>query len=765
MHEKLLARPLDWFTQWMATTGEHPPDFDAMRSMPDLPPLLKFADGRPVVNMDEWQERRREIKRLLCQWFFGRFPESPPELRGATILHEERERGAVRRQVELTYATTPAVSFTVETMTPQGPGPFPVFLTQTTHRAWAVLGLSRGYLCCVYPAADGDDQSDRFLGAYPECDWARIPRRAWLASRALDYLLTLDEVDRDRIAITGHSRNGKQSMIAAAMDPRITAVVSSSSGSAGATPYRFVSEAAFEESVEFTTRLCPDWFHPRLRFFTGREDRLPIDIHGLLGLIAPRHCLLSTAQNDGCETTFAVERSYLAGKQVYEFLGRPDALRIRWRAGSHETKAEDVQAYFDWFDHAFGLGEHRFPERLMHAFDWQAWARGRECAPPGPGAGARQRVEWGLGEPPPVGIEWGGKYGAEKAHNAGLMKRTLAPVGGVRQLGVQFSDYHAGDLYLPEDARAGRPAPVVIWLHPYSYSTGYTGAYMDGERPYLALAQRGFAVFAYDQLGFGQRLEEGSRFYSRYPRWSKLGKMVRDLHGVLDLLHEGADRFRFVVEARFGVELPELDLDHVFCLGYSLGGMVGLYGAALDERISGVASFCGFTPMRTDTDGKATGGLRRLWEWHGLQPRLGFYRGRERELPYDFEDVLSLIAPRPCLIVSPTHDREADFNDVAACVACARRAWERHGAADRRGGPAHPPRAAGLRPLPERPARGVPGLDAPTSAVTAGGSPLLRAVRDRADAPDTAGATCARLRPGPSAAAGCVLTRRRPRAR
>jgi len=683
MDNRLLARPLEWFDEWMARTGEQPPDFDRMKSWPDLPPLLQFASGRRVRTATGWARRRKEIWDLLCRWFFGSFPKAAPAVREATVLTEERERGLIRRRIEIAYATDPPVSILIETMTPAGDGPFPVFLTQGTHRAWAVVGASRGYLACVYPGADGDDQSDKFLPVYPDCDWGRIPRRAWLAGRVLDYLLTLDEADAGKVAITGHSRNGKQSLIAAAMDERITAVVSSSSCATGATPYRFVSEPEFEESVEFTTRLCPDWFHPRLRFFTGREDRLPVDIHGLVGLIAPRHCLLSTAYNDGCETTFAVERNYLAGRQVYELLGRPQALRVRWRPGSHETKAEDVQAYFDWFDTAFGRARHGFPERLLHAFDWDRWAREHGGAVPRPLDERRARVEWGLGEPPPLGVDWGCRYGAESPHDAVLMSRTPLPPEGVARLGVQFSDYVAGDLYLPAQTDPERRLPVVIWLHPFSYSTGYSGAYMDGDRIYLTLAREGFAVFACDQLGFGQRLEEGRGFYERYPRWSRLGKMVRDVQGVLDLLHEGGGRFPFVVADHFRAELARLDLGRVFCLGYSVGGMVALYAAALDERVAGVASFCGFTPMRTDADRKPTGGLRRLWQWHALQPRLGLYHGRERELPYDFDDVLALIAPRPCLIVSPTHDRHADLTDVTACVASARRAWEAHSAADR----------------------------------------------------------------------------------
>ncbi len=82
-------------------------------------------------------------------------------------------------------------------------------------------------------------------------------------------------------------------------------------------------------------------------------------------------------------------------------------------------------------------------------------------------------------------------------------------------------------------------------------------------------------------MGFGNRIEEGTRFYNRYPHWSKMGKLVVDVQGALDAL----TNFDFV------------DSTKIFVTGYALGATVGLYSAALDERIAGVVSVCGFTPI------------------------------------------------------------------------------------------------------------------------------------------------------------------------
>ena len=93
----------------------------------------------------------------------------------------------------------------------------------------------------LYPGADTRDASGKFRAAYPACSMRKILARAFVASRTLDALLLaggphihggpkLPAIDHARVAITGHSRNGKQSLIAAAFDERISAVVGSSPG-------------------------------------------------------------------------------------------------------------------------------------------------------------------------------------------------------------------------------------------------------------------------------------------------------------------------------------------------------------------------------------------------------------------------------------------------------------------------------------------------------------------------------------------------------
>lgn len=142
-------------------------------------------------------------------------------------------------------------------------------------------------------------------------------------------------MDSRRISITGHSRNGKQSLVAAAFDDRIAAVVGSSPGTPVAAPVRFSSPDFNGETVEFV-RPSRDWWLPSMASYYGREDELPADGHMIMALIAPRHALLATARSDSeGDITFADEQNIISCQPVWKLLGSPSAINIKFREGRH----------------------------------------------------------------------------------------------------------------------------------------------------------------------------------------------------------------------------------------------------------------------------------------------------------------------------------------------------------------------------------------------------------------------------------------------
>jgi dienelactone hydrolase len=104
--------------------------------------------------------------------------------------------------------------------------------------------------------------------------------------RAVDYLQSLREVDKNKIGCIGHSHGGYGTLFAMAFDPRIKVGVCS----CGFTTFRWDPTPA-------------RWYRntaliPRLGGFEGHMQDTPIDFHHLFAAIAPRSLFISAALQD-----------------------------------------------------------------------------------------------------------------------------------------------------------------------------------------------------------------------------------------------------------------------------------------------------------------------------------------------------------------------------------------------------------------------------------------------------------------------------------
>lgn len=673
------------FKDWIRRTAELPPDFDKMPSIPFLPdPLILDEGGKniPVTSAAQWEEKRRWMKEQLEYYITGTYPKSHGDFK-VKILSEKKEGSTTLRTVELSFGPQEQAKLTIELMIPQGKGPFPVFMTQWNHRGWAQIAVRRGYMACVYAASDAKDDTEKYAELWSgKYDFTRLMRRAFGTFRAVDYLHTLPIVDKERIALSGHSRNGKLALMAAAFDERIKAVIPSSGGSGAEVPWRYATQQYDVEDIALLSAAQPSWLHPRLRFFIGRENKLPIDQNHFMALIAPRGLMLSTAINEGAGNPWGIEQAYGSAQRVYHFLNAQDNLAIRFRDGEHGTSAGDIEDYIDFFDYVFKRSDHRPENKLLYNYTFEGWRkRSKENINPlnytsrdiqaiaGKGLSRenwdvkkseiKQQLRWILGDEPPGLTNSGPEHlengGAGEDYFGTVLKRpNVTPRMGRMAVTPykEFGDYLYSYIYYPKDKagniKAGK-LPALIYQHEYDYSKGFS-SYHDVQSFFEGMTDLGYVVFSYDMIGFGNRIEEGTRFYERYPNWSKMGKMVADVKGAVDALSN----------------LDFVDSSKIVVAGYSLGATVGLYATALDDRVAGLVSVSGFTPMRTASKDNGSEGIKAFSHLHGLIPRLGFFVGNEDRIPFDYQDILGSIAPRPVLLIAPKLDQTANLKDIRA---------------------------------------------------------------------------------------------------
>ncbi len=66
-----------------------------------------------------------------------------------------------------------------------------------------------------------------------------------------------------------------------------------------------------------------------------------------------------------------------------------------------------------------------------------------------------------------------------------------------------------------------------------------------------------------------------------------------------------------------------------------------------------------------------------------LLPQAGVFAGNESHLPYDLDDLMVAMAPRPLILITPVHDRFAPPSKADAVEAALRAHYDALGAADK----------------------------------------------------------------------------------
>jgi hypothetical protein len=336
------------------------PGVDELPDTKELPDPFVMSDGTRVETKADWAKRREEITAMVLYYQYGHMPPAPGNVKPSVVSSGKVFDGATKEHILLSMGPDRSIKVNVGIIIPEGKGPFPVILKNDQEIFNVPITeqlVKRGYIVVDYVRTDLDPDKNNVVGpaqaAYPDYDWATLSVWAWGGMRVIDYLVTLDVVDKDKIVFTGHSRGGKTALLAGALDQRIAIVAPNGSGCGGAGCYRFEGEKC--ESLERIT--APErfsyWFHPRFRQFSDKETKLPFDQHFLKALVAPRALISVDALGDLWANPYGTQQSHRGAGPVFDFLGAADKLGIYFRTGGHAQNEDDWGTLADFADKVF----------------------------------------------------------------------------------------------------------------------------------------------------------------------------------------------------------------------------------------------------------------------------------------------------------------------------------------------------------------------------------------------------------------------------
>ncbi len=353
----------------------------------------------------DWELRRQEIRTLLEAQMYGRIPGGRSEY---SWMQKEEKEGPVGSRCVFYQVVVKGSGGSHEF-------PFRIWLPQDgreKHPVMVYLGvngdadkrehqlgekgmppvwlLERGFAVAVCMAVQIEpDQAEGFPAGL-----ARAVKPAWTAELVreaeletdggggtaigalaawaegmrivLDLLEKREDIQADRMAVSGCSRCGKAALWCGAQDERVWMTVSFDSGCGGAAPTRG------KKGERLTDMLAsfPHWLCGNAEKYAGREEETPFDQHFLLALIAPRRLLVTSSTQDIYCDPYGEFLGLAYAGEAYEQYGLSgidtwiwppvgkllvgDGAAYYLREGEHGVEEEDWKAFLEYAQREMG---------------------------------------------------------------------------------------------------------------------------------------------------------------------------------------------------------------------------------------------------------------------------------------------------------------------------------------------------------------------------------------------------------------------------
>ncbi len=305
-----------------------------------------------VHTLADWESQRPELRRQLFE-MLGLDPLPPKtDLQPVVTGKTEHEEFTVEK---LHFQSSPGLYVTGNLYLPKNaPGPLPTVLYVCGHAVVKKDGVSfgnkvgyqhhggwyarNGYACLTIDTLQLGEIEGLHHGTHREGMWWWQARgytpagvEAWNCIRALDYLESRPEVDKNRIGVSGRSGGGAYSWWIAALDERIKVAV----------PVAGITTLKNHVVDGCIAGHCDCMF---------QVNTYGWDYATVAALIAPRPLLIANTDKDGIFPLDGVVQVHSQVRKIYDLYGKPTHLGLNITEGPHKDTQELQVHEFVWFN-------------------------------------------------------------------------------------------------------------------------------------------------------------------------------------------------------------------------------------------------------------------------------------------------------------------------------------------------------------------------------------------------------------------------------
>ena len=353
---------------------------DQLPSSDQLTDPFTFFNGDKVGSASDWEKRAQEISELYQYYMYGVMPSGEKvsySIQGQSMTIQVEADGK-----KVSYPVQVSLPDSSKVKVPEGG--YPVifafgWLSQIPYaneHGYAVITLDTSLI-----AADNMTRGGIFYELYPYGSiWQKqtgaLMAWSWGISKIIDALeLGAGQelnINPENTILTGVSRWGKATAVAGAFEKRIKVTAPSCSGAGGMAAFRYKTEGktydystigasssykmtANEPLSSLQSSGERHWFNDKFLQFKD-VNSLPFDQHLLAALTAEEDRYLFITGSylyEDWTNPPAMWLTYLAAKEVFDFLDYGDHVAIHIHKEGHMVTDQDMVYLLDFCDHHF----------------------------------------------------------------------------------------------------------------------------------------------------------------------------------------------------------------------------------------------------------------------------------------------------------------------------------------------------------------------------------------------------------------------------
>jgi len=462
--------------------------------------------------------------------------------------------------------------------------------------------------------------------------------RIWDGIRAIDYLYTRPEVDKERIACTGNSGGGTLTSYLSGLDKRIKVSI----------PVDYIT--TWQSRIEAGLSTDAEQLFPNsiAKWVDNRSD--------FTFLIAPRPLLIGIGIRDPLNPYSGVIAFKPVIERLYERFGDRDKVKFAIFDVEHEYSKQHRQELYLWLNKWFNYGDANVEEEPFATEDEKTlWctSTGQVLTSLGGKSVAELNRDYAKSiipkfkEPKSIDeINLEQKRILEIAKKLTGYKPLTHPIESRIVGSFQFGDfigekviyYSESDVFIPGilifPTKNKPPYPSVVYLDE-------TAKISESKSNNIikTLLNEGVSVFIIDTRGTGETTPQkgGDPFlYSIMTNQPAFGMQIQDVICALSYLENR----------------NEIDKEKIGIIGKGLGGLLALYASAFNSKF------------------KITAIIENLYTYKSLVENDIYNYGLEVVIPdvlkyYDIPNLAGTIAPRPLSILNPTdHNKKVVDKEI-----------------------------------------------------------------------------------------------------